>query len=72
MVVRDEDQGGCGSPGTPPFPGGVLSVTEVLPDPHYQAVVRVRQLAAEVGFHESQIIRGWLSFTMNLTKPAAV
>ena len=52
-------------------PGGVLSVTEVLPDPHYQTVARVRQLAAEVGFHESQIIRGWLSFTMNLTKPAA-
>ncbi|HME72760.1 MAG TPA: class I SAM-dependent methyltransferase [Myxococcota bacterium] len=52
-------------------PGGVLSVTEVLPDPHYQTVAHVRQLAAEVGFHESQIIRGWLSFTMNLTKPAA-
>ena len=52
------------------LPGGVLSVTEVLPDPHYQTVARVCQLAAEVGFHESQIIRGWLSFTMNLTKPA--
>jgi ubiquinone/menaquinone biosynthesis C-methylase UbiE len=53
-------------------PGGVLSVTEVLPDPHYQTVGRVRQLAAEVGFHERQIIRGWLSFTMNLTKPEEV
>jgi len=53
-------------------PGGVLSVTEVLPDPHYQTVGRVRRLAAEVGFHEGQIVRGCLSFTINLTKRAAV
>lgn len=52
-------------------PGGVLSVTEVLPDPHYQTAAHVRQLAAEVGFHESPIVRGWLSFTLNLIKPAA-
>jgi len=53
-------------------PGGVLSVTEVLPDPHYQTVARVREPAAEGGFDESQVVRGWFSFTINLTKPAAV
>lgn len=53
-------------------PGGVLSVTEVLPDPHYQTLARVRALAAEVGFLETQVIRGRLSFTINLTKSARI
>lgn len=53
-------------------PGGVLSVTEVLPDPHYQTVGHVRRLAEEAGFEESKIVRGWLSFTMNLTKLSEV
>jgi len=53
-------------------PGGVLSVTEVLPDPHYQTLARVRALAAEVGFRETQVIRGRVSFTINLTKSAEI
>lgn len=52
-------------------PGGVLSVTEVLPDPHYQSVSRVRELAARAGFRESAMHGGWLSYTLNLSKPAA-
>jgi SAM-dependent methyltransferase len=52
-------------------PGGVLSITEVLPDPHYQAVARVRTLVGEAGFRESSIFRGWLSYTLNASKPAA-
>jgi ubiquinone/menaquinone biosynthesis C-methylase UbiE len=52
-------------------PGGVLSVTEVLPDPHYQRVARVRALAAEAGFVEQRYVPGALSFTLNLVKPGA-
>jgi ubiquinone/menaquinone biosynthesis C-methylase UbiE len=52
-------------------PGGVLSVTEVLPDPHYQTVSRVRELSTKAGFHESSTHDGWLSYTINLRKPAA-
>ena len=52
-------------------PGGVLSISEVLPDPHYQPVTRVRALAASAGFREVGIVRGWVSYTLNLGKPAA-
>jgi ubiquinone/menaquinone biosynthesis C-methylase UbiE len=52
-------------------PGGVLSITEVLPDPHYQRVSRVRTLAADAGFRELSIFRGWLSYTVNVGKPVA-
>jgi SAM-dependent methyltransferase len=52
-------------------PGGVLSVTEVLPDPHYQRLARVRELAAAAGFRERRLFSGWLSFTLNLGKDAA-
>ena len=52
-------------------PGGVLSITEVLPDPHYQAVSRVRSLARDSGFRELSIVPGWLSYTLNVSKPAA-
>ena len=52
-------------------PGGVLSITEVLPDPHYQRVSRVRALAAQAGFREAARFGGWVSYTVNLSKPAA-
>jgi ubiquinone/menaquinone biosynthesis C-methylase UbiE len=52
-------------------PGGVLSVTEVLPDPHYQPLARVRSLAAAAGFAEARYFGGAVSFTLNLAKPAA-
>lgn len=51
-------------------PGGLLSITEVLPDPHYQGLSRVRRLVADSGFHELAIFRGCLSYTLNVTKPA--
>jgi len=50
-------------------PGGVLSITEVLPDPHYQRVSRVRQLAAEAGFRELSLASGLLSYTLNVVRP---
>jgi len=49
-------------------PGGLLSVTEVLPDPHYQRLARVRALGAAAGFRETGLLRGWLSYTLNLGK----
>ncbi len=52
-------------------PGGVLSVTEVLPDPHYQRVPRVRELARGAGFREARFFPGWVSYTLNLLKPGA-
>jgi SAM-dependent methyltransferase len=51
--------------------GGVLSVTEVLPDPHYQPVARVRALAREAGLTESRLFAGPLGYTINLTRAAA-
>jgi SAM-dependent methyltransferase len=52
-------------------PGGLLSLTEVLPDPHYQPLGRVRALAREAGFREQRLVSGWLSYTLNLERPPA-
>jgi ubiquinone/menaquinone biosynthesis C-methylase UbiE len=49
-------------------PNGVLCVTEVIPDPHYQRIAHVRNLASKVGFREGQLFRGLLSYTLNLIK----
>lgn len=48
--------------------GGVLSVTEVLPDPHYQALARVRALAAETGLAEQRLFEGRAGYTLNLVR----
>jgi ubiquinone/menaquinone biosynthesis C-methylase UbiE len=50
-------------------PGGILSVTEVLPDPDYQTPDAIRQLAREAGFEVSEKIGSLPAFTMNLWKP---
>lgn len=50
--------------------GGVLSVTELLPDPHYQPIRRVRELARSAGFREQRLFSGVVSYTMNLVKDA--
>ncbi len=50
-------------------PGGVLSIAEIVVDPHFQNRARVRKLAEEAGFQ----IRAWygvsLNFTAHLQKP---
>jgi ubiquinone/menaquinone biosynthesis C-methylase UbiE len=51
-------------------PGGMLSVTEVLPDPHYQSRRRVRRLAEAVGFEFIETLGPSYAFTMNLGKPS--
>jgi ubiquinone/menaquinone biosynthesis C-methylase UbiE len=50
-------------------PGGWLSVTEVLPDPHYQRKSVVRRLAAEAGFVERGLFSTRLAYTINFEKP---
>jgi ubiquinone/menaquinone biosynthesis C-methylase UbiE len=52
-------------------PGGILSVTEILGDPHYQFRKTVRRLAETAGFHLWREYKGPLAFTMNFEKPAA-
>lgn len=50
-------------------PGGLLSLTEMLPDPHYQSRGTVRRLAEAVGFQHDRTYGTWLAFTMNFRKP---
>ncbi|MBE2199138.1 MAG: methyltransferase domain-containing protein [Anaerolinea sp.] len=49
-------------------PGGLLSVTEFIPDPHYQSRETVRRLAAAADFREQASFGNWLAFTLNFTK----
>ena len=51
-------------------PGGILSITELLPDPDFQTPDAVRRLADATGFVEEKIMGGFPAFTMNLVKPA--
>jgi ubiquinone/menaquinone biosynthesis C-methylase UbiE len=50
-------------------PGGILSVTEVLPDPDFQTPDTVRRLGQEAGFEVSKRMGGFPAYTMNLYKP---
>lgn len=50
-------------------PGGILSVTEVLPDPHYQRRSVVHALALKAGFVPELVYHNYRSFTMNLHRP---
>jgi 2-polyprenyl-3-methyl-5-hydroxy-6-metoxy-1,4-benzoquinol methylase len=50
-------------------PGGLLSITEVIADPHFQRLSTVRQLAASAGFKESACFGHRLSYTLHLKKP---
>ncbi len=50
-------------------PGGILSITEVLPDPHFQTPHTVRQLAFEIGFEEIAHFGVFPAYTIHLRKP---
>jgi ubiquinone/menaquinone biosynthesis C-methylase UbiE len=52
-------------------PGGRLSVSETLGDPHYQSRPTVERLAREAGFEPEEVLGGWFLFTANFRKPAA-
>jgi len=50
--------------------GGILSVTEVFPDPHFQPRSTVRKLAEQAGFEVQQTHGNWRAFTINLARTA--
>jgi ubiquinone/menaquinone biosynthesis C-methylase UbiE len=50
-------------------PGGVLSVTEIIFDPHFQGRAAVSRLAAAAGFREAEFFGNRLAYTLNLEKP---
>src|SRR5262249_38735657 len=52
-------------------PGGVLSITETLRDPHYQRVAMVLRLAEAAGFCRGEYYKSCLSYTLHFVKPAA-
>lgn len=49
--------------------GGVLSVTEIFPDPHYQPRSTVLNLCQDAGFVPTDYWGTALAFTQNFTKP---
>ena len=50
-------------------PGGILSVTEIIFDPHFQSRNTVARLAGAVGFREKAFFGNHIAFTLNLEKP---
>ena len=48
--------------------GGILSVTEVIPDPHYTTIKKVRALCHDAGFKEMDSFGNWVAFTINFMK----
>lgn len=50
-------------------PGGMLSITEALPDPHYRSQGAVRRMARFVGFEVLRTYGSPLAYTINLIKP---
>lgn len=50
-------------------PGGILSVTEIIFDPHFQSRGSVLRVADAIGFREQQFFGSSLAYTMNLEKP---
>jgi cyclopropane fatty-acyl-phospholipid synthase-like methyltransferase len=50
-------------------PGGILSVTEIIFDPHFQSRDTVVRLAGTVGFREKEFFGNRLAFTQNFEKP---
>ncbi len=52
-------------------PGGVLSITEVLPDPHYQTRAGIGRLAESAGFEPRASFGTFWAFTRNFARPTA-
>lgn len=51
-------------------PGGWLSVTEILVDPHYQTRGAILRLAGAIGFRPMEYYGNRVAFTLILEKPA--
>jgi ubiquinone/menaquinone biosynthesis C-methylase UbiE len=52
-------------------PGGLLSVTEVIFDPHFQSRGKVTRLAEGIGFRGCGFFGSCIAFTLHLQKPHA-
>ncbi|MGD9720668.1 MAG: class I SAM-dependent methyltransferase [Pirellulales bacterium] len=50
-------------------PGGRLSITEIIGDPHYQSRSKVAALAKEAGFEPDGVAGNWWRYTANFRKP---
>lgn len=50
-------------------PGGILSITELMPDPHYVSRTAIRALCEAAGFGEAASFGNWFVFTINFVKP---
>jgi ubiquinone/menaquinone biosynthesis C-methylase UbiE len=50
-------------------PGGVLSITEMAGDPHYQMRSVVKRLAEAAGFQFQSVRGGWWLYTVDFNKP---
>lgn len=48
--------------------GGLLSITEIFPDPHYQSRATVLRLAESAGFRLKEMHGPWYFFTANFVK----
>lgn len=49
-------------------PGGLLSITEIFPDPHYQSRATMQRLAEVAGFRLQKMYGPWYFFTANFAK----
>jgi len=49
-------------------PGGTLSITEIVPDPHFQSQSKVRTLVEAVAFSFREVQGSWNFFTANFVK----
>jgi ubiquinone/menaquinone biosynthesis C-methylase UbiE len=51
-------------------PGGILSITEVIADPHFMSRTTIRKLANDTGFQEKGFWGHRLAYTIHFAKPA--
>lgn len=51
-------------------PGGVLAISEVIADPHFQSREHVLDIARRVGFRERSRVGGRFGYTLYLERPA--
>jgi len=49
---------------------GILSITEMFGDPHYQSRSTVKRLAEAAGFHLQSAAGGWWLYTARFIKPS--
>ena len=50
-------------------PGGILSITEIIFDPHFQSRSSVKRIANAIGFQEKNFFGNRFSYTIQFKKP---